>query len=101
MNNINLVQVILLTILAALKAYDYHCTQVCIFNSVFWGAMAGLIMGDLQTGLYVGGTMQLMSLGVVGIGGACGPGFPPAAAIAPPPSGFFPARRGIGGYRGV
>ena len=82
MNNINLVQVTLLTILAALKAYDYHCTQVCIFNSVFWGAMAGLIMGDLQTGLYVGGTMQLMSLGVVGIGGSSAPDYPLATIIA-------------------
>lgn len=80
--NITIVQIILLTLLAALKAYDYHCTQFCIFNCVFWGALAGLVMGDVTTGLYVGGTLQLMSLGVVAIGGSSAPDYPLATIIA-------------------
>lgn len=80
--DISVIQIILITLLAAMKAYDYHCTQVFIFNSVFWGAMAGLIMQDVTTGLYIGGTLQLMSLGVVGIGGASAPDYPLATIIA-------------------
>ena len=80
--NISMIQIILITLLAALKAFDYHCTQLCIFNSVFWGALAGLILGDLPTGLYVGGTLQLMSLGVVAIGGSSAPDYPLAAIVA-------------------
>lgn len=80
--NITVIQVILITLLAALKAYDYHCTQVVIFNSVFWGALSGLVMGDVTTGLYIGGTLQLMSLGVVAIGGSSAPDYPLATIIA-------------------
>jgi len=76
------IQIILITLLAAAKAYDYHTTQVFIFNSVFWGALAGLIMGDVMTGLYIGGTLQLMSLGVVAIGGSSAPDYPLATIIA-------------------
>jgi len=76
------IQIILITLLSAAKAYDYQATQVFIFNSVFWGAVSGLIMGDVTTGLYIGGTLQLMSLGVVGIGGSSAPDYPLAAIIA-------------------
>lgn len=78
----NTIQIILITLLAALKAFDHHCTQVLVMNSVFWGAMAGLVMGDLQTGLFVGGTLQLMSLGVAALGGSSAPDYPLAAIIA-------------------
>lgn len=80
--SISMSQIVLITLLAAWKAYDYHCSQVFIFNSVFWGALAGLIMGDVTTGLYIGGTLQLMSLGVVGIGGSSAPDYPLATIIA-------------------
>lgn len=76
------VQIVLITLLAALKAYDYHCTHVFVLNSVFWGALSGIIMGDLQTGLYIGGTLQLMSLGVAAIGGSSAPDYPLATIVA-------------------
>ncbi len=34
------------------------------------GAFAGVVMGDWQTGLVIGGTIQLMQLGVAGFGGS-------------------------------
>lgn len=47
----NVLQIILITLLAALKKIDQKGPQVFIYNTVFWGALAGLIMGDVTTGL--------------------------------------------------
>ena len=66
----NVLQIILITLLAALKKIDQKGPQVFIYNTVFWGALAGLIMGDVTTGLTIGATFQLMSLGVAIVGAA-------------------------------
>lgn len=42
----------------------------------------GFILGDMQTALYIGGTLQLMSLGVASIGGSSVPEYSTAAIIA-------------------
>ena len=75
-------QIILITFVAFLKAVDFNTTQLCCFNSIVWGTVTGIILGDLTTGLLVGGTIQLMSLGAVAIGGASMPDYPIAAIIA-------------------
>ena len=49
-----------------------------ISRPVFAGPLIGLIMGDLPTGLFVGGTVELMYMGVLPIGGSV----PPNAQIA-------------------
>ena len=41
--SITLPQVIGITMIAFLKAVDYHTTQVVIFNCVFWGWISGLV----------------------------------------------------------
>lgn len=38
-------------------------------------------MGDIQTGLYIGGTLQLMTLGITSFGGASVPDYQTAALI--------------------
>ena len=58
----NVLQIILITLLAALKKIDQKGPQVFIYNTVFWGALAGLIMGDVTTRLTIGATFQLMSI---------------------------------------
>lgn len=75
-------QIILITILAFIKAVDMYGTQILPFNSIIFGTLAGLIMGDVNTGIVVGGTIQLMSLGAAGLGGASMPDYPTAAIIA-------------------
>jgi len=75
-------QIILITLIAFIKAVDMYGTQILTFNSIVYGALVGLVMGDVQTGLLVGGTIQLMSLGVAGLGGASVPDYPTAAIIA-------------------
>ena len=44
-----------------------------ISRPVFAGPIIGLIMGDLQTGLIVGGTVELMFMGVFPVGGSVPP----------------------------
>lgn len=63
-------QIVLLT----LYSFYQICDELTIVSSagspVFAGFIAGLVMGDLETGLYIGGSLQLMVLGVGTFGGA-------------------------------
>lgn len=63
-------QILLLT----LYSFYQICDELTIVSSagspVFAGFVAGLVMGDLETGLFIGGSLQLMVLGVGTFGGA-------------------------------
>ena len=48
-----------------------------LYQPIVSGAVIGAILGDLQTGLIVGGTYQLMTIGNMPVGGAQ----PPNAVI--------------------
>jgi len=48
------------------------------------GLIAGLIMGDIKTGLLIGGTFQLMNMGLSAYGGASKPNFNTAIWICVP-----------------
>ena len=78
----NVLQIVLITLIAALKKIDQKGPQVFVLNTVVWAALAGLVMGDVTTGLAIGATFQLMSLGVVGIGGTSVPDYQIGAIIA-------------------
>lgn len=75
--NIAIWQILLLTVFAALVSYDYMNSQMVVIYGgvVFVGFVTGLIMGDVKTGLIIGGTMQLMTLGVGGFGGSSVPDY--------------------------
>lgn len=49
-----------------------------VSRPIFAGPLVGLIMGDVQTGLIVGGSVELMYMGILPIGGSV----PPNAQIA-------------------
>lgn len=53
-------------------------------QQVFRGMIAGLIMGDVKTGLLIGGSFQLMSMGLAAYGGASIPNFNTALWISVP-----------------
>lgn len=74
-------QILLFTLFAGLKKMDQKGPQISNFNSMFWGAMVGLCLGDFKTGLIIGGTYQLMSLGVAAIGGSSVPDYQIGAII--------------------
>ena len=63
-----IIQDILITILAGYMAIDQNGPVVLSWFSVIVGMISGLIMGDMNTGLVIGGTFQLMSLGVAALG---------------------------------
>ncbi|WP_190317071.1 PTS mannose/fructose/sorbose/N-acetylgalactosamine transporter subunit IIC [Thermoanaerobacterium thermosaccharolyticum] len=69
-------QILLLTLFAAFLAYDFTSQLIIVYGGVVMvGFVTGLIMGDVKTGLIIGGTMQLMALGVVPIGGSSVPDY--------------------------
>ena len=75
---ISALQIVLILIAITVVSYDVLMTQVCVKScgeSVLLGLLVGLIMGDVTTGLLIGGTMQLMSLGLAGYGGASVPNY--------------------------
>ena len=47
--------------------------HIQISRPVFAGPIIGLLMGDLQTGLIVGGTVEMMFMGVFPVGGSVPP----------------------------
>lgn len=75
-------QIVALTLLAYWKTFDWAELQITAFNTIVYGAIAGIICGDFQTGLITGATLQLMSLGVAALGGASMPDYPVAAIIS-------------------
>jgi len=69
-------QILALTLFTALVSYDTMHTQLMNYGRlVFCGLVSGLIMGNITEGLLIGGTMELMSLGVGGFGGAAIPNY--------------------------
>lgn len=63
----HIIQDILIVLLAGYMTIDQNGPVVMSWFSVIVGTISGLIMGDLNTGLMIGGTFQLMSLGVAAL----------------------------------
>ena len=87
-----IIQDILITILAGYMTIDQNGPVVISWFSVIVGMISGLIMGDMNTGLVIGGTFQLMSLGVAALGGASAPNYGLATIIGT----FIAVRTGTG-----
>lgn len=69
-----LIQCILVSILAALMRWDGRVFGQCLTDlPLVAGPLVGLIFGDPGTGLIIGANLQLIFLGIVGIGGATPP----------------------------
>lgn len=74
-----LIAALLLSVLVALLITEnYGYGYWMISRPIFAGPLIGLILGDLQTGLIVGASVELMFMGVLPIGGSV----PPNAQIA-------------------
>lgn len=78
---LSVVQLILLVLLSYITGIDPLFAMLQTNKPIIAGMFAGLIMGDLQTGLLVGATLQLMVLGVGTYGGASIPDFASGAII--------------------
>ena len=73
----NVVQILLVAVFAFIAGIDQYNFLESLYQPIVSGAVIGAILGDLQTGLIVGGTYQLMTIGNMPIGGAQ----PPNAVI--------------------
>lgn len=71
------IQIILVFIVSFIVAIDQFDFLESLYQPIVTGAIIGAILGDLQTGLIVGGTYQLMTIGNMPVGGAQ----PPNAVI--------------------
>ncbi|MGX7013822.1 PTS mannose/fructose/sorbose/N-acetylgalactosamine transporter subunit IIC [Vagococcus silagei] len=67
-------QIILITVYAFIAINDSLISNT-LTQPAIAGMISGLIMGDLKTGLMVGGTLQLMRLGIAAFGGASVPDY--------------------------
>lgn len=81
---ISLWQIILLTLYSVLTIYDNLNLKLELGKPLMAGCFAGIVMGDITTGLLVGATLQLLILGVGSFGGASIPDYSTAALIATP-----------------
>jgi mannose/fructose/N-acetylgalactosamine-specific phosphotransferase system component IID/mannose/fructose/N-acetylgalactosamine-specific phosphotransferase system component IIC len=75
-------QAALIAVFVWVAFIDAHMWQTHIFRPIFVGPVVGLIMGDLQTGLVVGATVELMFLAVIFVGTAIPPNPTISTAIA-------------------
>ena len=75
----SIIQTLLLsTFIALLVTENYGYGYWMLSRPIFAGPLVGLILGDVQTGLFVGATVELMYMGILPIGGSV----PPNAQIA-------------------
>lgn len=73
----NAIQILLVGVWAFIVAIDQFDLLESLYQPIVTGAVVGAILGDLHTGLVVGGTYQLMTIGNMPVGGAQ----PPNAVI--------------------
>ena len=75
MTEISGMALILILCITTLGVLDQYAVQIGFYSPLFSGALTGLVLGDMQTGLIVGATLQLMSLGIAHYGGATIPDY--------------------------
>ena len=67
--NVNAVQIILIFVVTFIAAVDQFNLSESFYQPMVTGCVVGFILGDIQTGLVVGGTYQLMAIGNIPING--------------------------------
>ena len=87
----NAIQIILVFVFVFIVAIDQFDLLESLYQPIVTGAVIGLILGDVQTGLGVGGTYQLMTIGNMPVGGAQ----PPNAVIGGVMAAVFAIASGL------
>lgn len=77
MGNFNALQVLLVFVITFIAAIDQFSFLESLYQPIVMGPVIGAILGDVNTGLTVGATYQLMTIGNMPVGGAQ----PPNAVI--------------------
>ncbi|MDU5414138.1 MAG: PTS sugar transporter subunit IIC, partial [Clostridium perfringens] len=74
-------QLLLIVLYGFFINYEKNSTMFGTYQPVTAGFITGLILGDIQTGLFVGATLEMMSLGVHSYGGAVVPDYTTGAIL--------------------
>ena len=75
--DVGIIQILLIAIITFVAAIDQFSFLESLYQPIVMGPVVGLILGDVQTGLIIGGSYQLMTIGSMPVGGAQ----PPNAVI--------------------
>jgi len=67
--------ILILCLYTVVGVLDQISIQIGPYTPLFAATFTGLVLGDVQTGLMIGATLQLMTLGVATYGGATVPDF--------------------------
>ena len=72
---ISVIQLGLIVLYGFFINFEKNSTMFGTYQPVTAGFVTGLILGDIKTGLFIGGTLQLLSLGISNFGGASIPDY--------------------------
>lgn len=88
-----LTQAILIGLIAAFGKFDFQLGTLYAFRPIVLCPLVGLVLGDLQTGLAVGASLELLFMGSISIGAyvppnetvaACSPARLPFSSVRVP-----------------
>lgn len=63
------VQALLVALVGIIATIDYNGPLFMIHRPLVTGTLTGLVLGDMTQGVIIGSSLELMWLGVTGIGG--------------------------------
>ena len=63
-----LTQAILIGLIAAFGKFDYQLGTLYAFRPIVLCPLVGLVLGDLQSGLAIGASLELLFMGSISIG---------------------------------
>lgn len=81
MQGVSILIILVLVLYTIFAVIDQISIQCGLYTPLFAAVITGALLGDIQTGLVVGATLQLMTLGVATYGGATVPDYLSGAII--------------------
>lgn len=75
MQEVSMLVILVLVLYTTIAVIDQISIQCGLYTPLFAAVITGALLGDLQTGLIIGATLQLMTLGVATYGGATVPDY--------------------------
>lgn len=75
MQDVSMLVIVLLMLYTVVAVIDQISIQCGLYTPLFAAVITGALLGDIQTGLVIGATLQLMTLGVATYGGATVPDY--------------------------
>jgi len=82
MHDISMVQIILVTLVAFLAGCDAVLDERMFYRPIIACTLTGLALGDPTTGIQVGGSLELLSLGWMNVGAAMAPDAAMASTVS-------------------